>query len=768
VRAIAVILVVLYHARVPWLPGGFLGVDIFFVLSGYLITSLLLAQYRRTGRIQLGRFWLGRARRLLPAALLVIVVCLIFESLFLRGNLGGFRSDALASAFYVNNWHQILAGQSYFAAFGRPSLVEHYWSLSVEEQFYLIWPLVLAAGLALSRRGWIVRGAIVAALVSVGLMALLYHGGVDTSRVYYGTDTRAAPLMIGVILAFGWPLGRMSGPVGPGARLVLDGVGLGALVGLVLIAHSWHDIDPFLYRGGFLIAALLAAVFIASASHPACSLGLALSTQPLRWIGQRSYGIYLWHWPVMALTRPGIDLTWSSWLLVPMQIAITLVLAAISFRYVEMPVRRGDASRAIKAWLERRRPSRRVAFGAATAAFACGLIIWTMLLPVVPVRSPLESLASATAAPTSVGQQLPTGGAAVGTGGAGTRSVALAQSPASITGGVLAVGSSVMLASKSALQHRLHATVDAAAGRSGAAIVSRLQAYRQAGELPPNVVVQVGDAGAVSNLTMSRLQAALSGVPNVVLVNIREPGESWEHEVNSALARAVRSWPAAIIADWRSASANPALLASGASPSLKGQAAYAAVVAGALTALAAKAPVQATIVSDSVAETIDETPQSLQALTRGLRLRLELKICRRVVLPSCTYQGVTPPPALQAIRSLGRTLGPVLVVDVGYNDDSTGYGAAIDQVMRAALAQGAREVIWLTLREFGNYASVYRETNAAIRQAARRWPEMRVADWNAYSTGKPWFADDVHPSPAGAVDLAQFIRSYITTGSAVG
>ncbi len=602
---------VFYHARVPWLPGGFLGVDVFFVLSGYLITSLLLAQHGRSGRIDLVRFWVGRARRLLPAALLVIVVCLIVDALFFRGDLKALRADALASALYVNNWHQILAGQSYFAAFGRPSLLEHYWSLSVEEQFYVVWPLVLMAGLVVSRRAWIVGAAIGAITISVLLMALLYHGAVDASRDYYGTDTRAAPLMLGAVLAFGWPLGRMTARPARGARGVLDGAGFAALLALLLLAHEWHDIDPFLYHGGFLIAALVSAVVIACAVHPACSLALLLGTRPLRWIGQRSYGIYLWHWPVMALTRPGIDVTWSSSILVPIQIAITLALAALSFRYVEMPVRRGQASGAIKAWLDRRRPSARLVAVAGSVLAVCAVIAAVMVTPVAPPRSPFASLVSAAAART-----VPLEGVAGG------------------------------------------AAAPARAGRSGST--------------------------------------------------------------------------------------------GGASP-----------VPGQVTASGARG-VQATIVSDSVAETIDETPQAVQALTQGLRLRLALRVCRRLILESCTYQGDTPPPALQTIKSLGRTLGPLLIVDVGYNDDSTGYGSGIDKIMRAALADGAREVLWLTLRDFGNYASTYQATNAAIRQAAHRWPQLRIADWNAYSAGKPWFADDVHPNPAGAVVLARYLRAYIT------
>ncbi|MBV9425812.1 MAG: acyltransferase family protein [Solirubrobacterales bacterium] len=769
VRAIAVAAVLFYHARVSWLPGGFLGVDVFFVLSGYLITSLLLAQYRRIGHIDLGRFWLGRARRLLPAAILVIAVCVVIGMVFLRSDLGKVRSDALASLFYVNNWHQILASHSYFAAFSRPSLLQHYWSLSVEEQFYLVWPLVLAGGLAISRRAWVVWGTLVAAAVSITLMALLYHTGTDPSRVYYGTDTRAAPLMIGAIMAFGWPLGRMRARVGRAAPALLDGVGIGALIALVLVMHSWRDFDPFLYHGGFLIVALLAATLVAVAVHPASTLGVVLGGRAMRWIGQRSYGIYLWHWPVMALTRPGIDLTWSSWIVVPMQIAITLVLAALSFRYVEMPVRRGQAWRALRAWLDRIRPRQRLTAGVAIAAAGSGLIATVALLPATSPRSPLASLASASAAATAVGHEPPNRPVApVALTRRGPRVSSAAVHSSRIVGGVLAVGSSVMLASEPALQRRLHARVDAVVGRFNAAIIDRLRLYRDAGTLPRNVIVQLGDNDPVFSSTIVRLRAALRGVPHVVLVNIREPQESWEGEVNAALVRAARSWPQAIVADWRSASADPALLWDGVHPNPAGQAVYASVVAQALHALAARsAPkgLEATIVGDSVAETIEEFPQAEQALSTGLDLNLELQICRRLIITSCTYQGNTPPPALQAIKSLARSLGPLLVMDVGYDDDSVGYGSGIDQVMRTALAQGAREVIWLTLREYGNYSSAYQQTNAAIRQAARRWPQLRIADWNRYSAGQPWFADDVHPNGPGAIALAEFLRRQITSSA---
>jgi peptidoglycan/LPS O-acetylase OafA/YrhL len=562
IRAIAVTAVVLYHGRASWMPGGFLGVDIFFVLSGYLITSLLLAELRNSGGVDLRRFWGRRARRLLPAAVLVIVVSLVVVAAFYPSSLPGLRGDALASLLYVNNWHQVLGHHSYFSAFARPSLLQHYWSLAVEEQFYLIWPLLLVVGMTRLGTRWVVVGTAILAALSAGLMALLYHQGSDPSRVYYGTDTRAAPLMIGALLAFGWPLGRMTASIGRWATLVLDGVGVAALGLLVLVMVTWHDYDPFPYHGGFVLAALAAATVIAVGSHPASRLGAALGRQPLRWLGQRSYGIYLWHWPVMALTRPQIDLSWSLWILLPAQIIVTLGLAELSYRYVEMPVRRGQAWPKVRAALDRLRPHQRLAAAGATVAAAIGLIVTTGFLPLASSSAAHPLLRSAAA----------------------TRPPVTAQATRIEAHGILAVGASVMLAAEPALERQLGARVDAAVGRQPSAILDRLATYRAAGALPPSVVVQIGDNGPLWSADAARLRTILQGVPRVVLINIREPSTSWESEVNGQLQQAVRTWRGARIANWLSASANGALLYDGIHPNPAGQRVYANVVARALRA----------------------------------------------------------------------------------------------------------------------------------------------------------------------------------------
>lgn len=562
IRAIAVTGVLLYHGRVPWLPGGFLGVDVFFVLSGYLITSLLLAQLRRMEAVDVRAFWLRRARRLLPAAVLVIAVSLVVVAAFYPASLSGLRGDALASLLYVNNWQQILGHHSYFEAFARPSLLQHYWSLAVEEQFYFVWPLLLALGCRRLGTRWVIAGALCVAVLSAALMALLHHPGVDPSRVYYGTDTRATPLMVGALLAFAWPLGRMSASADRRATLILDAAGVAGLGAVIAAMASCHDYDPFLYRGGFVAAAVAAAAVVAVAAHPATRLARTLGRGPLRFIGQRSYGIYLWHWPVMALTRPGIDVGLSLWLVVPAQALATVALAELSYRYVEMPVRRREAWPKVRGRLDRLRPRQRLAVVGTAAAGMIGLVVTTGFLPLSSPSAARAPLLSAAA----------------------DRPIAGAQLRAR---GVLAVGASVMLAAEPALRRQLGARVDAAVGRQPSAILARLAAYRAAGALPPNVVVQIGDNGPVWSAEVARMRSILAGVPHVVLVNVREPGTSWQDEVNGELKQAVSRWPQASIADWKSASANRSLLYDGVHPNHAGQRVYATVVARALSGEAA-------------------------------------------------------------------------------------------------------------------------------------------------------------------------------------
>ncbi len=345
-RAVAVLAVLLFHAGLERWAGGFLGVEAFFALSGYLITALLLAELQQRGRIDLRRFWMRRARRLLPALFLLLAVVVPLALLLLPFESEGLLGDTLASLAYVMNWRLVLSEQPYFDPFVRPSLLQHLWSLAIEEQFYLLWPLVIGFVATRLRPVALLGLLIAAAIGSAALMAALYQPDVDPARVYYGTDTRAAGLLIGAALAVAFPPGRAG--AGPGAAPVrlLDGLGLLALFGLIACFALLHQDHPLLYRGGFAAVSALTAVVIAAAAHPGARLlpGL-LGLAPLRWLGRRSYGIYLWHWPIFMVTRPYMDVEFDGLPLLALRFGSTLAIAALSYALLELPIQRGAMPR---------------------------------------------------------------------------------------------------------------------------------------------------------------------------------------------------------------------------------------------------------------------------------------------------------------------------------------------------------------------------------------------------------------------------------------
>jgi len=350
-RAIAVLAVIAFHEQFAWAQGGLLGVGIFFTLSGYLITDLLLSRWRVTGSLQLADFWLRRARRLLPALFVMLAVVTAWVTLLDRARLSSLRGADAAAATYSSNWYLIAANQSYFARFAPPQPLDHLWSLAVEEQFYLIWPWLLLFFLFfIRRRGasaipWLALPTLAMAAGSAVAMFMLYQPGVDPTRVYEGTDTRACGLLIGAAVAMVWSSSR-AGRASKTAARVLDGPALAGLAVIAVMIWRVGQYSPFLYRGGLVLLSVATAAVVAAAACPGSLVGAALSWRPLRWLGVRSYGIYLWHYPVIVLTTPpnGTEELARA----AAQIAVTIAVAALSWRFVEEPIRHGAIARAWK------------------------------------------------------------------------------------------------------------------------------------------------------------------------------------------------------------------------------------------------------------------------------------------------------------------------------------------------------------------------------------------------------------------------------------
>ena len=454
-RAAAVIGVVAYHLQFGWASGGYLGVDLFFVLSGFLITTLLLEEWGGTGRLDLAAFWGRRARRLLPALFLVVgalALYLILNAIFAAPgsnaliDLPGLRGDAISTLLYVNNWHSIFTHQSYFAQFSSPSPLQHTWSLAIEEQFYLVWPLAVLLLLRLARRGW--RQIGMALTVSLGvlssvLMAVLFHPGVDPTRVYYGTDTRLFDLMAGATVAFV----AASRPQ-PGAR-ACRALHTLAPVAAVALGAFWVTAGTpgglptnFMFEGGFLLCAGLAALVVADARlvEPGW-FSRAIAWHPLHFIGTISYGIYLWHWPVIVYlngTRTGL----SAWPLDALRVAVTLAVSTASYYLVERPIRRAHLRGWVRWW------------GAPVAGVVSAVMIVVATIPAVADPS---SVVGTTHLGTNAGRTVP------GTGGYASQQpirLTTAPSPADPLR-VMVLGDSVMHDASYGITAALQATGEA-------------------------------------------------------------------------------------------------------------------------------------------------------------------------------------------------------------------------------------------------------------------------------------------------------------------
>jgi peptidoglycan/LPS O-acetylase OafA/YrhL len=600
-RAVSVLLVILYHLDARWAPGGLLGVGIFFVLSGYLITDLLQAEWERDRRLNLKAFWGRRARRLLPALIVMLSVVVGWVALTDPTLLVELRGDALAALAYVANWWFIYRHVSYFARWGPPTPVGHLWSLAVEEQFYLVWPLVLGLGLTHLRRRSLVAVVGVLAALSAAEMAWLYHPGMDPNRVYYGTDTRAFSLLIGAGAALLWPSRQLATMRTRRSVVLMDCIGFTGLAVVGLLVLGTSEASPVLYRGGMVLLAVAAAAAVLAAAHPATRIAQWLGRSLPRWLGVRSYGIYLWHYPLIVLTTPLASP--PNPVRMTLQVGAAIVAAALSWRYVEEPIRRG---RFQPSWTLFRQPAPRSSRGPSARAAGTGVVLTlsaslslvaissaqapagldvpsvTAVVPAVPAHT-----RPACAAPACAGSSRARHGRSSGAPGKPVRK----RMPAGA--GVTAIGDSVLIDATPDLEKLLPGIVaDGVVGRQMYQAPSVIQWLRRQNDMGRRVfVLELGTNGP---FTPSLLRAVLRDaepVDHILLVNTRVP-RSWQIEVNATLRQVAASYPHTTLVNWFRASAgHPSwFYPDGVHLNPTGAAAYAALVAHAVRAVEEASP----------------------------------------------------------------------------------------------------------------------------------------------------------------------------------
>ena len=339
-RAVAVIAIIIYHLNPLWLPGGFLGVDTFFVISGYLITSLLIHEYQSKGTIDLGAFWIRRIKRLIPAVFFLISVVILYTLFFEPQIIKTIKHDSIAAFFYVSNWWYIFEETSYFEA-GEPKPLMHLWSLAIEEQFYIIWPIVFLVLLKVKKLHKYIPYIIIGiTMVSLGLMIYFMVPNMDNSRVYFGTDTRAHTILLGVLLAFVWPPFNLKTETPKRYQRIIDITGVTSLIILILFMIFTKDYSNWLYAGGLFLVTLLTLPAIAASVHPTSKLGHALSNPIMLWIGTRSYSLYLWHYPIIVFMNMHYVAGQIPLHIIVLQVVLTCIAAELSFRFVETPIRK--------------------------------------------------------------------------------------------------------------------------------------------------------------------------------------------------------------------------------------------------------------------------------------------------------------------------------------------------------------------------------------------------------------------------------------------
>jgi peptidoglycan/LPS O-acetylase OafA/YrhL len=539
-RAVAVIAVLLYHLGISWIPGGFLGVDLFFVISGYVITRLLLDSIQRSGGLDLRAFYIARIRRLLPPLLFMIITTALFVSLWAPDTIKRFLTDAPFSIFGAMNWWLVFRHTDYFETIGRPPLLQHTWSLGVEAQFYLLWPLILLLVLRFLGKNKIPGTALLIATFS-GISLLLLSLRIDSadaaqvSHVYFGTDTHSIGLFLGAALAVKWVPQNLSEEVNKKAQDFIDGIGIFGFLGILATFLFINESDPTLYKLAFPLAGIFGCAIITSVVHPASRFAPILSSRVMVWIGERSYAIYLWHWIVFQITRPAFDLEGSPWALFTLRILLVLALSDISLRFVELPIRTG----ALEYWFKgmkyrtkevRRRQKFLLTVGAISlitiTTFASTNAINTNSRAQNVLTTELEEVIT----PTS---------------DSSTASTA--------SKGLWVTGDSVILGIRHELDLRENVgLINARVGRQASELLDVIIGDKA--KMPDStIILNLGNNNKLTREQVVNIFEEIKNQPRIIVVNTAVPRD-WRVDNNALIREVISNYPNTYLVDWESVS----------------------------------------------------------------------------------------------------------------------------------------------------------------------------------------------------------------------
>ena len=541
-RAVAVIAVLLYHLGIGWIPGGFLGVDLFFVISGYVITGLILDSIERSGGLDLRAFYVSRIRRLVPALVAMVFFTTLFIGVYAPETVRRFLSDLPYVFTGTMNWALVNRQQDYFESVGRPPLLQHTWSLAVEAQFYLVWPLVLLFVLRFFGKKNISLVALAIAIAS-GVALFIYSIQIDikesaVSHVYFGTDTHSIGLFLGSALAVSWKPQNLTKEITKRAQDFVDLIGVFGFLGLLSTFLFINESDPTLYRIAFPLSALFGCATLISVVHPASRFAPILSTKPMIWIGERSYGIYLWHWIVFQLTRPTLDLVGDDWALYSLRVLIVFALADISLRYVEVPIRRGY----FELWFRGMKYRTRSVQLRQKITTVLAVAVALSAASVISINA-IER-ADRIAAAEKAAQELVTNDGSID--GVVT---------ASTTPGLWVTGDSVILGIRNVLaSYEKIELINARVGRQIGELIEVAQTDHKFVTDSP-VVLNMGNNNKLVESDVIKLMEIVKNQPKIIVVNTAVP-RGWREENNALISKVVSRYPNTEIVDWARISEN--------------------------------------------------------------------------------------------------------------------------------------------------------------------------------------------------------------------